>query len=364
MNKDLQLSSYQYDLPPELIAQQPADRREDSRLMVMDVTGERLGHERFGDLVRHLRAGDLLVRNNSRVFPARLRGRKETGGRVEMLLLHYPGQARMAADGWREQQVITLVKSSRRPRPGMELLFSSSMRATVLAIRDDGKVEVKFRFRPGPDETLDDLLARHGEIPLPPYIERPDGTGTNDQRRYQTRYASRTGSVAAPTAGLHFSDALLAQIAALGVEIAEVTLHVGYGTFAPVRTETITDHRIHSEYVEINRETARRVNRAKAEGRRIWAVGTTTVRALEFAAGRDGQVRPLRDECDLFIYPGYRFRVIDNLVTNFHLPGSSLLFLVAALTGRSRLLAAYAAAIEKKYRFFSYGDAMAILTRP
>jgi len=365
MHPDLQLDSYQYNLPPELIAQQPADQRDQSRLLVLDTGTANLRHEYFSDLLRYLRPGDLLIRNNSKVFPARLRGRKETGGRVEMLLLHYPGNARPAAEaGWWEKEVLTLIKSSKRPRPGMELHFCDRIRATVLRLRDDGKVEVCLRFCPQEGKTLDDLLISHGEIPLPPYIERPDGCLPEDRARYQTRYASRTGSVAAPTAGLHFSDELLASIAAHGVEMAEVTLHVGYGTFAPVRSQDITEHRIHSEYVEITEETAGRINRARQAGNRIWAVGTTTVRTVEFAANDRGMVRAMAGACDLFIYPGFRFRVIDNLITNFHLPGSSLLFLVAAMIGREPLLAAYQEAIQQKYRFFSYGDAMAIINKP
>ncbi len=364
MEEDLRLTSYNYDLPAELIAQQPADKRENSRLMVLDTVSGRLRHKRFTDIVNYLRPGDLLVRNNSRVFPARLLGTKETGGRVEMLLLHYPGNAGPAEkEGWRETDALTLIRSSKRPRPGMELYFSSRIRATVRQVREDGKVEVLFSFRPDQGKTLNDLLTEHGEIPLPPYIARPEGSLTLDRRRYQTCYASRTGSVAAPTAGLHFSDELLGKIADRGVETAEVTLHVGYGTFAPVRTQTITEHRIHHEYVEISEETAARINRARQEGRRIWAVGTTTVRALEFAADSKGKIRPLQEDCDLFIYPGFRFRIIDNLITNFHLPQSSLLFLVAALTGRKVLLDAYQEAIERNYRFFSYGDAMAILQK-
>jgi len=364
MDEDLQLTAYNYDLPAKLIAQQPADKRENSRLMVMDTVSGSLCHKRFADIVNYLRPGDLLIRNNSRVFPARLLGRKETGGRVEMLLLHYPGNIRPAEkEGWWKADVLTLIRSSKRPRPGMELSFSSQIQATVLQVRDDGKVEVLFRFRPDQGTTLHDLLSQYGEIPLPPYIARPEGSSTLDRLRYQTCYASQTGSVAAPTAGLHFSDELLDTIADRGVEIAEVTLHVGYGTFAPVRTQTITEHRIHHEYVEISEEAATCINRARQEGRRIWAVGTTTVRALEFAADSSGQVRPLRDECDLFIYPGFQFRVVDNLITNFHLPQSSLLFLVSALTGRKALLDAYQEAIDRKYRFFSYGDAMAIVQK-
>ncbi len=365
INEDLQLTAYDFELPEESIAQEPAQRRDQSRLMVLDrAGGDTPVHTRFTSILDYLRPGDLLVRNDTRVFPARLQGRKETGGRVEMLLLKYPGNARKIGEKlWRTAQVPALIKSSKRPKEGATLHFHDDIRATVLKLREDGKVEVEFRYRLGPGDCLDDLLHRCGQIPLPPYIRRPNGSTPKDARRYQTRYAGATGSVAAPTAGLHFSDDLLCAINSLGVETCNVTLHVGYGTFAPVRCRDITKHKIHKEFVEVSPQTAAVINRAKKEDRRIWAVGTTTVRTLEFAADSRGEVQPTCTPCGLFIYPGFQFQVIDNLITNFHLPQSSLMFLVAALTGRKRLLASYREAIRKGYRFFSYGDAMAIIRK-
>ena len=364
INEDLQLTAYDFELPEESIAQEPAQRRDQSRLMVLDRAGDTPVHTRFASILDYLRPGDLLVRNNTRVFPARLQGRKETGGRVEMLLLEYPGsEKKMDGEPWRTARVPALLKSSKRPKEGATLHFHDDIQATVLHLRKDGKVEVELCYRPGEGEGLDDLLCRCGQIPLPPYIHRPDGSTPQDVHRYQTCYAEATGSVAAPTAGLHFSDELLGVIDRLGVEICNVTLHVGYGTFAPVRCSDITRHRIHKEFVEVSSQTAAIINRAKKEQRRIWAVGTTTVRTLEFAADSRGNVLPVNAPCGLFIYPGFQFQVIDNLITNFHLPQSSLMFLVAALTGRKRLLKSYREAIRKGYRFFSYGDAMAIICK-
>ncbi len=362
---DFRLSAYDYHLPPERIAQQPAARRDHSRLMVLDAGNGALAHRRFDQVTELLRPGDLLVVNNTRVFPARLQGRKETGGRVEMLLLHYPEESGPWPEdpAWREARALALVRSSKRPRPGSRLLFGERLQAVVRELHPDGKVAVRLLHRPEGEEDLETLLEHHGQMPLPPYISRPAGCTGEDRRRYQTRYARETGSVAAPTAGLHFSDALLARIREQGVATTSITLHVGYGTFAPVRTEDIRDHAIHSEFVHVGGEAAEAVNRARAGGHRVWAVGTTTVRTLEFAADRQGRVQPVRDFCDLFIYPGHRFRVVDNLITNFHLPRSSLLFLVSALAGRRRILASYREAVRRGYRFFSYGDAMAIITR-
>ncbi|MCF6186629.1 MAG: tRNA preQ1(34) S-adenosylmethionine ribosyltransferase-isomerase QueA [Desulfobulbaceae bacterium] len=365
MNSDFNLTAYDYELPPEHIAQQPTEHRDQSRLLVLENENNKLVHTRFASILDYLRPGDLLVRNNTRVFPARLIGQKETGGRIEMLLLEYPGNGirKSPHSAWYSVQSLVLVKSSKRPRVGSTLFFCEDMEAKVLQLREDGKVEIEFCYRPGTDRSLDDLLARHGQIPLPPYIRRPQGTTDSDSRRYQTRYAEETGSVAAPTAGLHFSDSLLKKIQQKGVESCAITLHVGYGTFAPVRCENIMEHRLHREYVEVSAETAEKINLAKAANRRIWAVGTTTVRTLEFAADKSGRVQPTAEPCGLFIYPGFRFQIVDNLITNFHLPQSSLLFLVAALVGRERLLDSYREAVTQGYRFFSYGDAMAIIQK-
>ena len=332
--------------------------------MVLPPDGGAPIHARFRDLPDWLHPTDLLVFNDTRVFPARLTGHKEkTGGRCEVLLLEYPhtDEAGSGPDPT-TCQCPALVRSSKRPRPGTVIVFSEDFRAVIIKELSGGKMLVEIGCT-GTQDDLDTLLHNHGQIPLPPYIRRPEGTTAEDRDRYQTRYARRTGSVAAPTAGLHFSDDLLQALADTGIETCAVTLHVGYGTFAPVRVEDIREHRLHREMVSVSPETAAAVNRARAENRRIWAVGTTTVRTLEFAADAQGRVRPLREPCDLYIYPGFRFQVVDNLITNFHLPGSSLLFLVSALVGRKRLLAAYREAVRQQYRFFSYGDAMAVIRK-
>jgi S-adenosylmethionine:tRNA ribosyltransferase-isomerase len=360
------LHDYDYDLPADRIAQFPSPERDCSRLLVLQTGRPGLLHHTFADLEDYLRAGDLLIVNTTKVFPARLLGRKETGGKVELFLLVYP-RATASTDEttpWREARASALIKSSKRPRPGSLLHFSPQLQARVDALHPDGKAEVTVRYRSGEGQSLELLLDAHGQMPLPPYINRPHGSSGEDRQRYQTRYARETGSVAAPTAGLHFSDDLLARIRAKGVMIADIVLHVGYGTFAPVRAEDIRDHAIHREQVEIPLATAAAIQHTKETGGRIWAVGTTTVRTLEFMAVGQGLVQAGNGDCDLFIYPGYRFRVVDNLITNFHLPKSSLLFLVSALAGRERILAAYREAVAAGYRFFSYGDAMAIITKP
>lgn len=360
-----QLDAYDYHLPPERIAQFPEPERDHSKLLILTPDRQRR-HGHFADILGYLRQSDLLVVNTTKVFPARLLGHKATGGKVELFLLHFPVPLAPsgAGDGWREATATALLKSSKRPKAGSLLVFSDQLRGLVDVLGEDGKVVVTLQYRPEGEQSLETILNSHGQVPLPPYINRPQGSSAEDVNRYQTRYARQTGSVAAPTAGLHFSDALLQAIRQQGVCLAEIVLHVGYGTFAPVRTEDIREHRIHREWVEVSAETATQVNRTKAAGGRIWAVGTTTVRTLEFAAGNNGQLQPTSGECDHFIYPGYVFRVVDNLITNFHLPKSSLLFLVSALAGRDAILTAYKEAILRDYRFFSYGDAMAILTKP
>jgi len=360
------LDDFDYHLPQERIAQVPAAERDRSRLLVLDTAESTLAHCQFVDLLDLLRPTDLLVINNTRVFPARLLGHKQTGGKVELFLLSFPQEREESdpASPWHEASAPALIKSSKRPKLGDLLDFSPTLRARIDRYSDDGKARVTLLYQEASGQTLATLLEAHGQMPLPPYISRPHGSCGEDLHRYQTRYARHTGSVAAPTAGLHFSDHLLAAITAKGIEIAPIMLHVGYGTFAPVRSEDIRDHVIHRERVEVPAATAAKVNRVKAAGGRIWAVGTTTVRTLEFAADHRGQVQPLTGECDLFIYPGFQFQVVDNLITNFHLPKSSLLFLVSALAGHQRIMAAYQEAVVAKYRFFSYGDAMAIITRP
>ena len=358
-NNHYLLSDYDYVLPEERIAQQPAGQREQSRLLVLDCVNDRIIHQKFTDITRLLRPDDLLVLNNTKVFPARLLGHKETGGRVELLLLHFPEPEQPARPG--QATALSLIKSSKRPKPDSILIFPGELQARIDHLRADGKIEVTL-FYPA-EANLETLLDVHGQIPLPPYIHRPEGAMPSDRKRYQTRYARHTGSVAAPTAGLHFSDQLLKDLQDRGIQQVSVTLHVGYGTFAPVRCRDIREHQIHEEFIRVPEKTALAINRTKAAGGRIWAVGTTTARTLEFAADPDGQVQPVQGLCGLYIYPGYRFRVVDNLITNFHLPQSSLLFLVSALAERKQILKSYNEAVQKKYRFFSYGDAMAILTK-
>jgi len=359
--------AYQYDLLPERIAQQPAENRDGSRLLVLNRHRYTVEDRLFPDIIHYLRADDLLVVNDTRVFPARIIGRKESGGRVELFLLEYPsipGKNVSRADRDRRTgnsgqfSATALIKSSKRARAGTRLLFGRDLEGRVEELFPDGKARVTLYFR----GEIDDILAVRGQVPLPPYIRRPDAGYRPDRQRYQTIYASRTGAVAAPTAGLHFSESLLATIKAMGVNIAAVTLHVGYGTFAPVRVADIRHHVIHEEYVNIPGKTAWLVNETRKTGGRIWAVGTTTVRALEFGADDNGRLQEKEGWCNLYIYPGYRFRLINNLITNFHLPGSSLLFLVAALSGREFIMASYQQAIGLNYRFYSYGDAMAIIT--
>jgi len=363
-NADFFLASYNFALPEENIAQHPLARRDSSRLLVVDCPADATRDRQFADICDYLAPGDLLVVNNTRVFPARLLGHKESGGKAELLILEYPvpepdsGNGAMA--GWQQTEVVGLMKSAKRPRPEGKLIFSENLRGTVREVLPGGKVRVALQYR----GDLARLLEEHGQMPLPPYIHREEGQTEEDRQRYQTVYAEHPGAVAAPTAGLHFTPELLARIQARGVRIAQVTLHVGYGTFAPVRVEDIREHVIHAEYLMVSEDTATLVNETRAAGGRVWAVGTTSVRALEFAAQDTGEVSARSGFCDLYIYPGYRFRVVDNLITNFHLPQSSLLFLVSALAGRARILATYREAVEKGYRFFSYGDAMVLITRP
>jgi S-adenosylmethionine:tRNA ribosyltransferase-isomerase len=341
------LEDYQYDLPAALIAQVPTQRRDDSRMMVLDRAGGHLTHSRISALEEYLDPGDLLVVNDTRVVPARLLGRKESGGRVEVLVLH-PG----TEDG----PYRCLLKGSRVPKPGTLLEFDGGIKARVCGLLEEGQAWVEFmESRP-----LLEVLEKVGRVPLPPYIrQNGGGRDVDDRQAYQTVYADRPGAVAAPTAGLHFSESLLDKLNHKGVVLASLTLHVGFGTFQPVRHADIRKHRLHEEYFELPAETAAAVNQAKQEGRRVVAVGTTSVRALEFTWS-GGRVHPGSGWCDLMIYPGFRFQVIDALLTNFHLPGSSLIMLVSAWFGRVQLLQAYKEAIEMGYRFYSYGDAMLI----
>ncbi|MEN8190432.1 MAG: tRNA preQ1(34) S-adenosylmethionine ribosyltransferase-isomerase QueA [Thermodesulfobacteriota bacterium] len=359
MQPDFKLSDYDYNLPGENIAQHPADRRTDSRLLVLDRGQGGVSHKRFHDLIDLVKPGDLLVVNDTRVFPARLLGKKETGGKVEIFLLSFPALLK-SRNSQARAEATALIKSSKRPKPASRITIESGqLECIVLELLDDGKARVELLFPEGAE--LGDILNKLGQVPLPPYIERQQGTTEEDVLRYQTVYADRPGAVAAPTAGLHFSDRLLDSLAQKGVQTATITLHVGYGTFAPVRCKDIDQHVIHREWLDISAETAEAINRTRQQGGSIWAVGTTTVRGLEFAASAQGEVRAIEGWCDLYITPGYRFKVIDHLITNFHLPQSSLLFLVSALCGRKTLLACYEEAIARGYRFYSYGDAMVIL---
>jgi S-adenosylmethionine:tRNA ribosyltransferase-isomerase len=357
MQQDFTLSAYGYHLPEDRIAQHPADRRDHSRLLVLDTARGETNHRRFGDILDLIDPGDMMVINDTRVFPARLSGRKDSGGRIEVFLLEMPVRIGLPDE---PAEAVALLKCSKRPKPGSRLLLDGGLACTVLELSDDGKARLAMHFRR--DEDIGEALATCGQVPLPPYIQRDNGTTPEDRERYQTVYADRPGAVAAPTAGLHFTSDLLQALAGKGVSIGRITLHVGYGTFAPVRTESIREHSIHEEYVIVPADTVSGILKTRQRGGRVWAIGTTTVRALEFAARRkEAGLGAVEGWCGLYIYPGFEFRVVDCLVTNFHLPNSSLMFLVAALCGRETLLACYESAIREGYRFYSYGDAMAIV---
>ena len=336
---------FYYDLPPELIAQTPIEQRDHSRLLVMDRKTGAVEDKHFYDAVSYLKEGDCLILNDSRVLPARLYGRREsTGAAVELLLLKTTG-----ADVWE-----TLARPGKRIKVGDRLIFGDGQLAAVVIGEDDeGGRTVRFEYEGQFYAILDEL----GQMPLPPYIKER----LQDKERYQTVYARELGSAAAPTAGLHFTPELLDQIRAKGVEVGFVTLHVGLGTFRPVKVDNITDHKMHAEYYEITQETADIINRTKARGGRVIAVGTTTCRTLESIGMADGDIHPSSGWTDIFIYPGYEFRVIDGLFTNFHLPASTLIMLVSAFAGYDHIMAAYRHAVKERYRFFSFGDAMLIL---
>lgn len=335
------LSDFRFDLPEHLIAQAPPQQRGNSRLLTLDRHGA-LDDGRFADLAARLRPGDLLVFNDTRVIPARLFGAKASGGKVEVLVERVLGG----------HEAVAHVRASKSPKPGTRLDMEGGYSIEVTG--RDGDL---FRLRFAADDSVWSLLERHGHMPLPPYIRRADSG--EDRSRYQTVYARVPGAVAAPTAGLHFTPALLDELAAMGVERAFVTLHVGAGTFQPVRTERVSEHRMHGEWLSVGADTVARIEATRAAGGRVVAVGTTVVRALESAA-RSGRLEVFEGDTDIFITPGYRFRVIDALVTNFHLPESTLLMLVCAFAGQAPVLAAYRHAVEQAYRFFSYGDAMFI----
>ena len=340
----MKTSDFYYDLPPELIAQTPLERRDGSRLLTLDKRTGETGHGHFYDLPRLLRPGDCLVMNDSRELPARLLGRREpTGGAAEVLLLVDRG----------DQVWECLVRPGRKVKPGTRLSFGEgALTAEVLETLEGGNRLIRFDYEGIFLETLERL----GKMPLPPYIKEE----LNDPERYQTVYSRQVGSAAAPTAGLHFTRELLDQIQAMGVSLCYVTLHVGLGTFRPVKEDEITDHEMHAEYCMIPQETADIINRTKQTGGRVVCVGTTSCRTIESWAGEDGTLKASAGWTDIFIYPGYRFKVLDALVTNFHLPESTLVMLVSALAGREHILAAYEEAVRERYRFFSFGDAMFI----
>ena len=347
----MNVADFDFELPAERIAQRPASRRDGSRLLVLDRETGALRHRRFSDLADLLNPGDLLVLNDTRVIPARLVGHKPSGGRVELLLVE-PVEPGAIGGVWR-----CLLKASRPPAPGSSIDFGQGCGARVLE-RDPIGWRVKLEAPGGRPE---ELLERVGQAPLPPYIRR-DAAGPDaaDRERYQTVFARQPGAIAAPTAGLHFTEELLQQLADAGIAHTFLTLHVGPGTFQPVTAQRVEDHRMHPEWFEIPADAARAVASARKSGGRVVAVGTTVVRTLESCAAEEGRVSPGRDHCSLFIYPGFRFRVVDALITNFHLPRSTLLMLVSAFAGRERVLAAYRQAIAAGYRFYSYGDAMLI----
>jgi len=342
-------SDFYFDLPEELIAQDPLEDRSSSRLLVLNKNTGDVEHHVFRDILDYLHEGDCLVINNTKVIPARLMGEREgTGATIEVLLLK-----RQENDVWE-----TLVKPGKKARPGTKILFgvqedgSALLVGEVIDIVEEGNRLIKFHYEGIFEEILDQL----GQMPLPPYITHQ----LKDKNRYQTVYAKHDGSAAAPTAGLHFTPELLEQVKEKGVEIAEVTLHVGLGTFRPVKEDNLLNHHMHSEFYNIEQSEADKINKAKAEGKRVISVGTTSTRTLESAADENGMLRACSGWTEIFIYPGYQFKVIDALITNFHLPESTLVMLVSALAGREHVLAAYAQAVEEKYRFFSFGDAMFI----
>ncbi len=338
-------SDFAFDLPKELIAQDPLEDRSSSRLLVLDRRSGAVSHHVFREIGDFLRPGDCLVLNNTKVIPARLLGEREgTGAHVEVLLLK-----RRDKDVWE-----TLVKPGKKCRPGTKLEFGGGvLKAEVVETVEEGNRLVRFEY----EGIFEEVLDRLGEMPLPPYITHK----LSDRNRYQTVYAKYEGSAAAPTAGLHFTEELLGQIRARGVQTAFVTLHVGLGTFRPVKEDDILEHHMHSEAYQISQQAADLINRTKASGGRVICVGTTSCRTVESAADEGGMVRPGSADTEIFIYPGYEFKVLDGLITNFHLPESTLVMLVSALAGREQVLGAYAEAVRERYRFFSFGDAMLII---
>lgn len=350
------ISEYDYNLPEELIAQMPADKRDNSRMMVLNRKDRTISHKHFYDIVDLIEPNTLLVMNNTKVLPARLIGHKDTGAKIEVFLLKQNSKMQDEHENWE-----VLIKPSKRVKPDTIIKISDELSVrTIKRLEENGEWLVELIFN---GNNVLDVLHRNGNIPLPPYIERKipnEDLKKLDFERYQTVYAKDEGSVAAPTAGLHFTKEILKKLENKGVELAYVTLNVGLGTFRPVQCENVENHKMHSETFEISEKAAEQINRAKAEGKKIVAVGTTTVRTLETAYKKFGCIKACHDHSELFIYPPYEFKVIDNLITNFHLPKSTLLMLVSALAGKDFIFEAYKEAIKNKYRFFSYGDCMYI----
>lgn len=350
------ISEYDYNLPEELIAQMPADKRDNSRMMVLNRKDRTISHKHFYNIVDLIEPNTLLVMNNTKVLPARLIGHKDTGAKIEVFLLKQNSKMQDEHENWE-----VLIKPSKRVKPDTIIKISDELSVRAIKrLEENGEWLVELIFK---GNNVLDVLHRNGNIPLPPYIERKipnEDLKKLDFERYQTVYAKDEGSVAAPTAGLHFTKEILKKLENKGVELAYVTLNVGLGTFRPVQCENVENHKMHSETFEISEKAAEQINRAKAEGKKIVAVGTTTVRTLETAYKKFGCIKACHDHSELFIYPPYEFKVIDNLITNFHLPKSTLLMLVSALAGKDFIFEAYKEAIENKYRFFSYGDCMYI----
>ena len=340
----MNVSDFNYNLPEELIAQVPIQKRDESRLMVLDRNKKTIEHNIFKDIIDYLKPGDVLVRNNTKVIPARIYGKKETGANVEFLLLN-----NVEGDIWE-----SIVRPGNKLHVGTKVVFGDGiLKAEILDILPGGTRKIKFEYNGIFNEILDQI----GLMPLPPYIHEE----LKEKDRYQTVYAKFQGSAAAPTAGLHFTEELLEKIKGKGIEIANVTLHVGIGTFRPVKVENIEEHHMHSEHFYIKKEDVEKINKAKKEGRRVIAVGTTSCRVLESIADENGLVKETEEDTSIFIYPGYKFKCVDALITNFHLPESTLLMLVSALAGKDFIMGAYEEAVREKYRFFSFGDAMLIV---
>ena len=350
----MNISEFDYELPENLIAQMPADKRQNSKMLVLDRTTHTIEHKHFYNITDYLDDNTILVLNNTKVMPARIYGTKDTGAKIEVFLLEKDTKLENG-DYW-----TCLIRPSKKIKPDTEITVSEDLKIRAIKrLEDDGEWLVELIH----SGDIFDILHKVGNIPLPPYIERKlnkEELKDFDKERYQTVYAKEEGSVAAPTAGLHFTQEILQELQNKGVEIAYVTLNVGLGTFRPVKCENILDHKMHSETFEITQETADKINKAKANGKKLVAVGTTTVRTLETAFQKYGKIQACKDHSELFIYPPYEFKVIDNLITNFHLPKSTLLMLVSALAGKDFIFEAYKEAIKEEYRFFSYGDCMLI----